>query len=73
MDKALVVMQSTAQKVNSAIKSIDGIPDHIEVEFGIKFDVEAGVIIAKASMEASLNVKLTWDNLEKSQPPTGSI
>jgi hypothetical protein len=44
-----------AQQVNSSIKNIDGRPDHVEVDFGIKFDAEA-----KASMEANLNVKLTW-------------
>jgi len=65
IDKAMTVIQSTAQKVNSAIKSIDGQPDHVEVEFGITFDAEVGVILAKASMEASLNVTLTWDNLGK--------
>jgi hypothetical protein len=61
IDKAMTVIQNTAQKVNSAIKAIDGRPDHVEVEFGIKFDAEVGVILAKASMEASLNVTLTWD------------
>jgi hypothetical protein len=65
IEKAMIVIQNTARKVNSAIKAIDGRPDHIEVEFGIKFDAEVGVILAKASMEASLNVTLSWDNLGK--------
>jgi hypothetical protein len=50
-----------SQKVNSTVKDMEGHPNHVEVDFGIKFDTEAGIIIAKASMEASLNVKLTWD------------
>lgn len=57
-----------AQQVNSSIKNIDGRPDHVEVDFGIKFDAEA-----KASMEANLHVKLTWDNLLKAEPQRGSI
>ncbi len=62
IEKAMMIIQNTAEKVNSAIKNIEGRPDHVEVEFGIKFDAEIGVILAKASMESCLNVKLTWDN-----------
>jgi hypothetical protein len=58
IEKAMTVIQSTAEKVNSAIKNVKGRQDHVEVEFGIKFDAEVGVILAKASMEASLNVTL---------------
>lgn len=36
-------------------------PGHIEIGFGITFDGEVGVLIAKASMGASINVTLTWD------------
>ena len=61
IDKAMSVIQDVAGRVNSSVKEIKGRPDHVEVEFGIKFDTEVGVIIAKASMEASVNVKLTWD------------
>jgi hypothetical protein len=72
IDKAMTVIQSTAEKVNSAIKNVEGHPDHVEVEFGIKFDAEVGVILAKASMEASLNVTLTWDNVVKAEPRQSS-
>ena len=56
------VIQDVAGKVNSSVKEIKGKPNHVEVQFGVKFDTEVGVIIAKASMEASVNVKLTWDH-----------
>lgn len=56
------VIQDVAGRVNSSVKDIKGKPNHVEVEFGVKFDTEVGVIIAKASMEASVNVKLSWDN-----------
>jgi hypothetical protein len=68
IEKAMTVIQSTAEKVNSVIKNVEGRPDHVEAEFGIKFDAEVGVILAKASMEASLNVTLSWDNLRKAEP-----
>ena len=60
IEKAIAVIQNTAQKVNSAMRNIESRPDHVEVEFGIKFDAEVGVILAKASTEASLNVTLSW-------------
>jgi hypothetical protein len=63
IDKAMVVIQDVARRVNSSVTEVKGKPDHLEVEFGIKFDTEVGIIIAKASMEASLNVRLIWDKL----------
>jgi hypothetical protein len=35
-------------------------PDAIEIEFGVKLNAEAGAVIAKASIEGHLKVKLTW-------------
>jgi Trypsin-co-occurring domain 1 len=56
------VIQDVVGRVNSSVKDIKGKPNHVEVEFGVKFDTEVGVIVAKPSMEASVNVKLTWDH-----------
>jgi hypothetical protein len=66
--KALCAIQSIGSTSKFFNKNIDGRPDHVEVDFGIKFDAEA-----KASMEANLNVNLTWDNLLKTEPQEGSI
>jgi Trypsin-co-occurring domain 1 len=59
--KAMEVIQGMSQRINSALTDMDNRPHHAEIEFGIKFDGEFGIVIAKASMEASLNVRLTWD------------
>ena len=61
MHKTMNVIQDVARKVNSSVKDIKGKPNHVEVQFGIKFDTEVGVIIV-TSTEASVNVKLTWDH-----------
>jgi hypothetical protein len=63
-DKAMTTIQNVAGRVNSAVQKIESRPNHVEIEFGIKFDAEVGVIVAKASMEASLNATLTWDQPE---------
>jgi hypothetical protein len=38
-------------------------PDQVEIEFGVKFNAEAGAVIAKTSAEGHLTVKLTWSRL----------
>lgn len=70
IDKAMTIIQETAQKVNSAIKNIGGgdddrRPDHVEVDFGIRCDTENGVMISKALNESTFNVRLTWNNSGK--------
>lgn len=35
-------------------------PDAVEIEFGVRFNAEAGAVIAKTSAEGHLAVKLTW-------------
>jgi len=42
-----------------------GNPDKVEIEAGIKFTGEAGVILSKYGAEASISVKLTWQRPEK--------
>lgn len=41
-------------------------PDEVEIEFGVKFNAEAGAVIAKTSAEGHLAVKLTWSRSESS-------
>jgi hypothetical protein len=35
-------------------------PDEVMLEFGVKFTVSAGAVIAKTSTEGNLTVRLTW-------------
>jgi hypothetical protein len=37
-------------------------PDNVEIEFGVKFNAEAGAVIAKTSGEGHLTVKLSWSS-----------
>lgn len=67
MDKAMDIIQNMSDRINSKVKEMEGSPDNIDIEFGIKFDAEIGIILAKSSLEASLNIKLNWKNLNKSE------
>lgn len=60
LDSAMNAIYYMAKRVNSAVDAIDKKPDGVEVEFGLKLDAETGAIIAKAGIEATLNVKLIW-------------
>jgi hypothetical protein len=67
IEKAMIVLQDTAKIVNTAIRNLseDRRPDHAEVSFGIRCDTDNGIIISKASGQATFSVKLVWNDLGK--------
>jgi len=58
LDEALERAQPTIRSVVGALRELA--PDEHEVEFGIKLNAEAGVVVAKTAVEGHFNVKLTW-------------
>jgi hypothetical protein len=46
----------------SQIRSAADWPDEFEIEFGIKLNADANVIIARAGGEANFRIKLKWSN-----------
>lgn len=65
LDAAMHTIQEMAHKVTTAVTGIAHKPSEVEVSFGLKFDVESGVLIAKTGLEAGLDVTLKWDLTEK--------
>ena len=61
MQDAMGTVRQMAERVRHTVASMEFRPSEIEVAFGIKFDAEAGAIIAKAGVEASINVVFRWD------------
>jgi uncharacterized FlaG/YvyC family protein len=61
LDKAMETVRKIADKVNDTMQMIQNKPNHIETEFGIKLDAEFGAIVAKVTAEASMKVKMSWD------------
>ena len=72
LDAAMQTIQQMADKVTSTMWEIAQKPSEVAVEFGLKFDVESGVLLAKTSVEAGLNVTLKW-NLRETHPPAPSL
>lgn len=61
-DNALGTIRGIAGKLISQITTLPNRPDEVECKIGIKFNAEAGVVIAKASSEGSLELTLKWKN-----------
>ena len=72
--KAITDPMNTIKKMAKRVKELnDDIPvefSQIEINFGIALDYEVGAIISKASTEASIGVKLSWDRKAQSKTKT---
>jgi len=62
IDDALKTMRKMAKKSVKAIREIPVTerPNTISVSFGLKLSAEGGAVIAKAGVEAAINVTMTW-------------
>jgi hypothetical protein len=58
LDEALAAAQPTIRTVIQTLTQL--VPDEHEIEFGIKLNAEAGVVVAKSAVEGHFNVKLLW-------------
>jgi hypothetical protein len=56
----LEVAESTAGLIEEAARR-GARPDQLQVEFGLKFSVQGNIIVAGATAEAALVVRLTYD------------
>lgn len=59
-DKAMTILHGIVQRINNTLSSLDVKPAQVDVEFGLKFNSEAGVLVAKMGTEGNLKVKMTW-------------
>ena len=71
IDDALKKMRGMAKKTAKAIQKIpvSEKPNTISVSFGFKLTAEGGVVLAKAGLEAGINITMTWQD---SATPTKS-
>lgn len=62
IDDALKTMRKMAKKSVKAIREIPVTerPNTISITFGLKLNAEGGAVIAKAGVEAAINVTMTW-------------
>jgi hypothetical protein len=62
LDDALKTMRKMAKKSVKAIREIPVTerPSTISVSFGLKLNPEGSAVVAKAGVEAAINVTMTW-------------
>ena len=60
LDDAMNTIHQMATRMTSTVDKLTKKPSQVEIAFGLKFVAEAGVVIAKAGAEGSLNIKLVW-------------
>lgn len=60
LDAAMGTIHNMALRAVHVADGLSQPPSEIALEFGIKLDAEAGAIVAKASVEGSFVVKLSW-------------
>lgn len=58
LNEALETAKPTIRAIVRTIQEMA--PDEHEIEFGIKLNAEAGVIVAKTSLEGHFSIKLAW-------------
>ena len=60
-------MRRMAKKTMKAIHEIPITerPTTISVAFGLKLNAEGNAVVAKAGMEATLNVTMTWEHKQE--------
>lgn len=68
LNNAMRSIEEMANRISALQKKIPLEFSQVEVEFGIKFDWKVGAIIAEAGTEASINVTLTLNNPQTTQP-----
>ena len=62
-DRAQAVIESMARSTAEMARKVAldaSRPDQVEVQFGLKFSTQAGVVFASAATEASLAVKIVY-------------
>lgn len=61
LDSAMNTIHHMARRTVAMIDALTDPPTKVEAEFGLKLDAEGGAYLAKAGVEAGINVKLTWE------------
>ena len=58
LDRIKPIANIVINKLREMKKSVD----EIEVQFGLKMNAKAGVVVASTGLEANYNIKLKWSN-----------
>ncbi len=60
LDQSMGVIKAMGRRISDLRDDMPQGPDEVTIQFAIKFDAEAGAVIAKSGVEAGLNLILVW-------------
>jgi hypothetical protein len=60
LEKAMHAIEHMSERVVKTVRAMPHQMSEVEVEFGIVLTIEAGALISKAGADATINVKLTF-------------
>jgi hypothetical protein len=60
-DETLSSLNSMADSLHAALRASLTPPDAVTVQFGVNFSVTGGLIVAKGTGGASLNITMQWN------------
>ena len=64
LDQAMGHLKPAVETALETFRNINE-TSSVEIEFGVKFSVKAGVVLASADSDASFKVKLKWDKAQQ--------
>src|SRR5215216_398185 len=64
-DSSLEKIKPIAASVIGKLREVSDSPEQIAVEFGIKLNASAGVVLASSAIESNFKVTLTWKRAAK--------
>jgi hypothetical protein len=60
LDQAISKVRPLADLLLAELQALSRRPDGVSVEFGIKFNAAAGIIVASTAVEGNCKVTLSW-------------
>jgi len=60
IDQAISKVRPLAESLLSELQGLARRPDQVEVEFGIKLNASAGIVVANTAVEGNCKIKLSW-------------
>lgn len=68
-EEGLDQIRQMAGRTLERMVSLPAPPSTVELEFGVKFNVETGAVIARTGVEGHLKVKMVWERSEQRRRP----
>ena len=67
LKKSFTQIKNFSDNIAVSIRSSAVCPDEFELEFGVKFAADAGIVISSLSSEANVTIRMKWAKNEECQ------